>query len=57
LYEALQDDIAIDWFRSLHPAFLAMLDSKGFAELISYVTEVGPLDNRMRSFKIPVVAT
>ena len=40
-----------------HPAFLAMLDSKGFAEMISYVVEVGPPDNRMRSYKIPMIAT
>jgi hypothetical protein len=33
-----------------------MLDSRGFAEVISYVTDVGPPDNRMRSFKIPMIS-
>lgn len=52
----MQEDVSVDWFRSLHPAFLAMLDSKGFAELISYVTEIGPPDNKMRSYKIPMIS-
>lgn len=33
-----------------------MLDSRGFGEMISYVTEVGPPDNRIRSYKIPMIA-
>lgn len=30
LYELLQEEIAIEWFRKGHPAFLAMLDSQSF---------------------------
>lgn len=53
----MQEDIAVDWFKMLNPAFISMMNSKTFGEIISYVVKVGPPDNRIRSYKIPMVAT
>lgn len=52
----MQEDIAVDWFKMLNPAFISLLDSKNFGEIISYVITIGPPDNRMRSYKIPMIA-
>ena len=53
----LQEDVAVDWFKSGHPAFLSMLNASAMSEMINYVIVPGPVDNKMRSYKIPMVAT
>ena len=57
MFEALQEDIAVDWFRSGHPAFLSMLTPQAMAELVNYIITPGPVDNKMRSYKVPMIAT
>jgi hypothetical protein len=56
LYEVLQEEIAVDWFKMGHPAFLAMLHSQSLTEMIYYLIKVGPADNKIRSYKIPMIA-
>ncbi len=37
IYEILQEDIAVDWYKGKKPGFIAMLDVAAINEMIGYL--------------------
>jgi hypothetical protein len=56
IYEALQEDVTLDWLKFSNPAFLSMLTPETTVEIINLLIIPGPPNDKMRSYKIPMIA-
>jgi hypothetical protein len=56
VYEALQEEVSVDWLKTNHPAFLSMLTPEATIEIISLLITPGPPQDKIRSYKVPMIA-
>ena len=54
--EALQEDVSVEWLKTSHPAFLSMLTPDATAEIVDLLITPGPPNDKLRSYKVPMVA-
>jgi len=56
VYEALQEDVAVEWLKTSNPAFLSMLTPTNAIEIINLLITPGPPQDKQRSYRIPMIA-
>jgi len=56
IYEALQEEVALEWFKTNNPAFMSMLTADNVVEIINLLITPGPPHDKIRSYKVPMIA-
>jgi hypothetical protein len=56
IYEAIQEELALEWLKTSNPAFLSMLTPEALIEIINLLIVPGPPNDKIRSFKVPMIA-